>query len=82
MFKIILLIIVIFMLFNLKLIIDKKRKYFLSKNNKALNKKSITQYGSYLKIIDGFITFLVMLMSFNIYLMRFKEAYLYNYYIN
>ena len=74
MFKIIILIIVIFALYNLKNIIEKKRKYLLSM--KIVNKKAysnetnsnnikIKQYSNYLKTIDGFTTFLFMLAVFN-----------------
>ena len=74
MFKIIILIIVIFALYNLKNIIEKKRKYLLSM--KIINKKAysnetnsnnikIKQYSNYLKTIDGFTTFLFMLAVFN-----------------
>lgn len=75
MFKIILLIIVIFALYNLKNIIDKKRNYLIiKKDNKSDNdKKTIKQYGNYLTIIDTFIVFLFMLFIFNLFLLKLNK---------
>lgn len=67
-FQIILIIIVLFVLYNFEAIINNKRKYLIETNKKGNNSKNIKQYSNYLKILDCFIVFFIALFIFNILL--------------
>lgn len=69
-FKLIMIMIIMFALYNLRIIINKKRKYLLT-NNKGkytTDNTEIKQNTKYLKIIDCFLIFLLTLFIFNILL--------------
>lgn len=68
MFKLILLIIVMFALYNLKIIIKSKINNILKKENNNENKVEMQQYNKYIKIINTFLIILFILFILNILL--------------